>query len=181
MKSARSVKFASTVSVQSQMDGNCVKYKLYGRWKNTVCTETQIVWKADGHKHFHWIEARVPVRPLYPSGHFPDHPLPNHLDHLHPHPASCLFLVLSFLPKSYNICWRRSCIATRILWCDRLVLLLVALFDPLRSEGCIALRCVSMCVTTDHMQVRINLPCTLYFLRQSFKSQPFARLQHLQV
>ena len=131
-----------------------------------------------------FIEARVPVRPLYPSVHFPDHPLPHHLDYLHPHgyhPASCSFLVLSFLPKSYNICWRRSCIATRILWCDRLVLLLTALFDPLRSEGCIALRCVSMCVTTDHMQVRINLPCTLYFLRQSFKSQPFARLQHLQV
>ena len=73
-----------------------------------------------------FIEARVPVRPLYPSVHFPDHPLPHHLDHPLPdhldhllphrcHPASCLFLVLSFLPESYNICWRRSCIATRIL------------------------------------------------------------------
>ena len=68
MKSARSMKFANTVSVQSHMDGNCVKHKLYGRLKNTVCTETQIVWRADGHKHFHWSSRACPssisFRPL---------------------------------------------------------------------------------------------------------------------
>ena len=41
-----------------------------------------------------FIEARVPVRPLYPSVHFPDHPLPHHPYHPHPHryhPAACCF------------------------------------------------------------------------------------------
>ena len=50
------------------MDGKCVKYKLYGRLKNTVCRETQIVWRADGHKHFHWSSRACPssisFRPL---------------------------------------------------------------------------------------------------------------------
>ena len=105
MKSARSVKFASTVSVQSQMDGNCVKYKLYRRWKTHFARKHRLYGGQTDTNTF--IEARVPVRPLYPSVHFPDHPLPHHLDHLHPHryhPASCLFLVLSFLPYSYNNC-----------------------------------------------------------------------------
>ena len=98
MKSARSVKFPSTVSVQSQMDGNCVKYKLYRRWKRQFARKHRLYGGQTDTNTF--IEARVPVRPLYPSVHFPDHPLPHHLDHLHPQivviQLPVFFLVLSF-------------------------------------------------------------------------------------
>ena len=92
-----------SVSTITLMDGNCVKHKLYGRWKTQFARKHRLYGGQTDTNTF--IEARVPVRPLYPSVHFPDHPLPHHLDHLHPHryhPASCLFLVLSFLPKSYS-------------------------------------------------------------------------------